>query len=664
MLPITAIQRWAASLPDYTVTAGILLLGAGLTAGIGLVRARDAVRQWLPGALMVGLGALSMWPAWAFGLRALSGLGLAGAGVALVFCMRGESPGSEAVPSSSAARLYLMGAMGLAAVLLFTDLGGYSGDSVLAWETTVVRRFGSAYLRGESLSHYIIRRLLWDDGVLSAGNTSLFYGAPTYALFHFIGFSTWTMRFAAVVATLLSIAVAHRLAQQFFGPVVASALAVAFALNPAVLFYGRYGSSLAGTVLAVLLAVSAAWKFLECDRSAWWRAVVCAGALYVATLQYSPARIVVLLLLGFIPAVTVLHWRRLGWQRAVGVVLIAVAACGVWRFEVAFQRQGMFLHARGEQFFDLITNPQYLDVVYGPDRVPPYLRAGAVTMRGQVELLGRTLLITVPQYLRALAPTLQLPPAGAVLAVDPPPLPLYYGPVALFILWGLVHSLRRWRSWPHLFLLLWVSAGTVPLLLTNRVDAHRMALCVIPLSCWAAFGVWEAVQVLTVAGVPAWVQHALGWALILSCTYSAVNLLYYERPQQDSPGRVLAQEVAAVSGPVSVAASGWQREAAWVDLQMLERTRQDPRRTARLLGESMVQDMRMEPDAVRPGKLMDELQHVVSSSTLVMMPAEDFPRLADMFRAKGFLVTEGGTPRYRVLRVAPATESVPRPMGG
>ncbi len=204
----------------------------------------------------------------------------------------------------------------------------------------------------------------------------------------------------------------------------------------------------------------------------------------------------------------------------------------------------------------------------------------------------------------------------------------------------------------------------MPLLLTNRVDAHRMALFVIPLSSWVAFGFWEAAQVLKVAGMPTRVQHSLAGALILSCTYSTVNLLYYEHPQRDSPGRVLAAEIAAVPGPVAAAVNGWQREAAWVDLQMLERTRRDPRRTARLLGETMVHDMRMEQDAVRAGTVMDELQHVVSSSTLLMMPAEDFQQLADAFRTKGFLVTEGGTPHYRVLRVAPATQSVPQPTGG
>src|SRR5207237_3675496 len=99
---------------------------------------------------------------------------------------------------------------------------------------------------------------------------------------------------------LLSIVAIYFLAGRFFGSVAGAAAAMLLALNASMLFYGRYGSSPAGTVLAVLLAVFCTWRFLESDNPPWWMAGACAAALYVATLQYAPARLTVLILLGFL----------------------------------------------------------------------------------------------------------------------------------------------------------------------------------------------------------------------------------------------------------------------------------------------------------------------------------------------------------------------------
>ena len=51
--------------------------------------------------------------------------------------------------------------------------------------------------------------------------------------------------------------------------------ALFFGLNTPVLFYGRYGSSIAGTLLAVLLAFYATWLFLESGRHTVLKAIFC-----------------------------------------------------------------------------------------------------------------------------------------------------------------------------------------------------------------------------------------------------------------------------------------------------------------------------------------------------------------------------------------------------
>ncbi len=651
---IAEIQRWATIVPDYVVTAVVLSVAATATLTFGLLRSRAAALLWLPGVAFVTLSAVTIWPLstsragwW------LRGVVLAAAGAALLaHAWRGgreqEESTGEGFAAARVSKLYLAIVALVAGVFLFYNLGGYSGDALLTWETSVVRWFAEAFVMGQSVTHFALQRFLWDDGILSAGNTSLFYGAPTYALFHTVGFSPWTLRCAAAAATLLSIAVAYAVGRHFFGPVVGAAMAAAFALNPCVLFYGRYGSSPAGTVLAVLLALLATWLFLEREQSAWRRAAVCAALLYLATLQYSPGRIVVLILLGFIPIGLAYQWRQVGWRRLLGIAVIALVAVGVWRLESSFHRQGSFLQARGETFFALLRSPAYISSLYG-GAVPQHIRAGALSVRDKIELLVRALKITVPQYLKSMLPVLAPPARGTVITSDPPPLQLYYGPVVVFILWGVVHSLRRWRSWPRACLLLWVVLGTVPMLLTNRVDAHRMMLFVIPLSFLAALGVWEAARVMERATVPRPLQHVFGAALALSAAHSAVNVLDYEQPPQSPASRAMAAEVVSAPGPVVLGVDGMQRDLGWIYLRLLERERQDPRRRARLLEEHVIRGVQP-PLGEPPEPYMRELQRLSTTATVLLVPADNFRLVAAALERRGVRVIERGTPQFHVLR--------------
>jgi hypothetical protein len=600
-----------------------------------------------------------MWPLSTVKPQWALGLVLVAAGIALLWRVRSE-PSEEAITAAAKPRSwtsvrYFLLALGLAACLLFYNLGDYTGDGLTVWEATVVFDFGKAFMHGQSVLQFIGQRFLWDDGILSAGNTSLFYGAPTYALFHLLGFSTWILRCAAVVATLLSLAVAFVLARRFFGAGVAAALTLLLALNPAVLFYGRYGSSPAGTMLAVLLAVLATWLFLERNRSAWWRALFCAAALYLATVQYSPARIVVLILLGFIPIALACQWRQLGWQRPLGVLLIAAVAVAVWYLEGWFHREWYFLHARGEQFFMMLQHPDYIDSLFGQQLVPPRFRAQPLQFADKAELLVRALMITVPQYLKLVLPVLAPPAQAAIVSYDPPPLPLYYGPVALFIVWGLMHSLRRWRSWPHLFLLLWMAAGSVPLLLTNRVDSHRTMLLIIPLSFWAAFGVWEAARLLAEARVPRVLQHLLALAMVLTGVYSAVNMIYYPQAPRSPLSQALVGELDTVPGKSLVGMDGWHRELGWVYLRMLERTRTAPHRASNLLEEGLLHGLQPDHGQVAEVFIRD-LRRVANGATVLLAPANSYRPLAAALTAKGLRVTERGLPEFHLLRIDEGVE--------
>ncbi len=654
ILPIADVQRWEAMVPDYVATAIVLLAAAATTLAWGLKRNRAGIRLWLPAVAFVTFGAVVIWPlsgsrvSWR--VRDLL-LGAAGAALLGDVLRRGkeqEEPAGEGRTASRLGRLYLATVVLVVGAFLFCNLGGYSGDTLLTWEPSVVQWFGEAFAAGQSVLQYTLQRFLWDDGLLSAGNTSLFYGAPTYALFRTVGFSPWTLRCAAAAAALVGIAVAYAVGRRFFGPPVGAAAAVALALNPCVLFYGRYGSSPAGTLLAVLLALLATWLFLEREQSAWWRAAVCAVALYLATLQYSPGRLVVLTLLGFIPIGLAYQWRQVGPRRLGGVAVIVLVGAGVWQLESSFHRQELFLQARGETFFALLRSDAGIKTLYG-GHVPPGLHAGTLSIRDKIELLGWTLKITVPQYLQLVRPVLAPHARGEVITSDPPPLQLYYGPLAVFIVWGATHSLRRWRSWPRACLLLWVALVTVPLLLTNRVDANRIMLFTIPVSFLAALGIREAARVMQQATVPVPLQHAFAVALALSAAYSAVNVLEREHPPESPAGRAMAAEAASVRGPVVLGVDGLQRDFGWAYLQLLERCRRDPGRPVRLLEDRIVHSV--QPSAGEPPESdVRELQRLGKTATVLLAPADSFRQAAAALERRGVRVTERGTPQFHLLR--------------
>ena len=651
MWPIAEVQRWAASVPDYVATASVLLAAATVTLLYGLLQNRSAMRLWLPGVAFVTCCAIVIWPvstSRANGWVRYLLLGAAGVALLVQILRREEDRAEGSRSTSRVGRLYLVGVALFVGAFLFYNLNGYSGDTLLTWETSVVGGFGEAYAAGKTASRYALQRFLWDDGLLSAGNTSLFYGAPTYALFLTLGFSPWTLRCAAAVATLLSILVAYFVGRHFFGPRVGAAVTVAFALNPCVLFYGRYGSSPAGTLLAVLLALLATWLFLEREQSALLRAAACAVALYLATLQYSPGRLVVLMFLGFIPVGLAYQWRHVGRRRLVGAGVIALAAIGVWRVESSFGRQESFLRARGETFFTMLRSSAGIETLYGGP-APPGLRPETLSRRDKVNLLARALKITVPEYVQLMRPVLVPHSRGEVITADPPPLQLYYGPVVIFILWGAAHSLWRWRSWLRACLLLWIALGTVPLLLTNRVDANRIMLFAIPLSFLAALGIREATRVMEHAGVPRLLQHTFAVGLALSAAYSAVNVLESERPPESSASRALTAEVASIRGPVVLGVDGMHRDLGWAYLRFLERWRRDPGQKVRLLEDSVVHGM--QPSAGEPPEVyLRELQLQSTAATILLAPADNFRRVAAALERRGIRVMERGTPEFHLLR--------------
>ena len=659
LVPVALVHRYAVIWPAYWVTASILFcVGVG-TLLCGFIRRGREFSPWAPGVLFIVAAAtlfnpwpLKTAPPWLPPVAQI--VAAAALAVHVVLRRREQSAASEPIASGDGAarfdtvptrsyRLYVVVAVVLAALILFADLGGFSGLP-LTWESAVIGGFAEAADSGQSVLAYALHSFLWDNGILSAGHTSLFYGVPTYALFQVAGYSIWTLRLLAVVATLLSIGVVAVLGRRFFGTVTGAAAAVLLGLNTAVLFYGRYGSSPAGTLLALLLAILATWYFLDTTRPPWWSGFACAAALYAATLQYSPARIVVVLLLILIAVVVVAQWRVLRWSRALGTIVIAAAAVGVWQLQKAYQVSQLFFFARGEQYLGFIHHRDYLREYLG--RV---IEPDAVTPVDAIELLYRLLQTTVPQYLALVLPHVGHTVPGAVITYDPPPLELYYVPAVLFILWGIFDSIARLPEWRPAFLLAWFVLGSVPLLLTNRVDAHRAFLFVIPLTLWGAWGVHEAARVLREARVPVVIQHVVAVALIATLAYYDINVLNYVTKPVMSVGPVLAEAVAAVPGPVLVGSTWDHREVGWARLGMLERNRRQPERFARLMDPGLLHGIVDDSDGPAEYHLRT-LKELLPTTTILLAPAERFQHTTAALQQRGARAAELDRGRLRLLR--------------
>jgi 4-amino-4-deoxy-L-arabinose transferase-like glycosyltransferase len=652
MLPVEEIHRWAATVPPYQATAGTILVVAAAVLLEGAIRVRGRFLRTLPALGFLVCGAAAFWPLTdeRYRVPVRNGL-IAAAAVALVAHLLVARPEPEEERAGGrAARGWVLAGWVLAALLLTHQL---HRTALMVWEATVVQGLHSAVLGGQDLLRFARERFFWDDGILSAGHTSLFYGAPTYALFEWLGFSPLALRLAPVAATLASIPLVYGIGRRFFGSTAGAAAAVLFALNPSILLYGRYGSSPAGTWLAVLLALFAVWTFLARPRTGWWMGAVCGATLFLATLQYSPGRIVVLILLGFLLLRSLWDWRHLWWQRLVGLILIGAAAAGAWQLQLTAHRQHLFLHARGEQFFQFLRQPGAIESLFGRKLVSQNLRPEQLTWCNKLEILQAVLETTVPQYGRLMAPRPTVPAQGAVMLYDPPSLPLYYAPLVLPILLGIVRSLRHWRSWPHQCLLAWLAAATVPLLLTNRVDSHRIVLFTIPLSFWAGMGVDEAARALRRAGIPRLGQGVVAAALLATIAFAMAHLLFYSRIGASVGVEELLAETRAVPGPVSLAWDTDHRTVAQVQLAMLERMRTERGWTGSMLAEGLVVGIKT-PEANRVSEYaLREITRLLREGkiTLLLAPAERFRGAAAALQRRELRVAERGSLVFRFLRV-------------
>lgn len=653
MLPISAVQQLAVRYPPHQLTAWLLICASLVTLVIGLVRNGRTFVRFVPGVAYVGVAAVLFLPPLLLRRLPVSEtviLGVAGLLlVAQVVLLRDVTSDDEVPTSSRAVWAYLAAAILTAAVLLFDRLGTLF-PILVAWEATVVDGFADAFALGQSVLTYAMNRFYWDDGILSAGHTSLFYGAPTYALLTHVGFTPLMLRLSAAVAALACVPTIYLIGARFFGRASGATMAFLLALSPSLLFYGRYGSSPAGTLLAVLLALLSAWAFLDRDRWAWLLGPIAGVIFFLATLQYAPARITIIALLAATVVLALARWRRLWWQRAVGLVLLGAVVAGAWHFEDVNRRTAMFVNARGETFLHFLTSPGTVKGLMGRDVTVRELQAGRLTLADKTALMVGVLETTVPQYWDEIVPNTGRPARGLAMTFDPPPLSIYYAPLVIFVLWGMGFSLMRVFDFRHFTLFVWVLLPAGPLLLTNRVDSHRIMLIVVPITIWAGLGIREAARAMRVALVPEIAQHAIAACLIGTAIFSAIYVLYQD-PRQNLPppiGTALAAEIRSIKGPVVLGMEWDHREVAWIGMDMVERTRADPQWQGSMMPEATLHGVSKERGGEPIELELRNLRRMVDNATVILAPADNYRAAVSAMQRRGVRATErlAATLRY------------------
>jgi hypothetical protein len=642
------LHRWAAVVSPHEVAAVLLLVAACTVLATGLWRRGRGFIRFAPPLLLVAVcelwllaagrrpEPLSAW--WPFAIAA---------GILVAIELVAGDELRRAIddrPAVAGGRVYLVVGWTVLCLALGLRLASAPGD-LLVWEGSVIEGFGDALRAGQSAAGFLGEVVLWDEGLVSRGDHSLLYGAPTYALLLGSGFGVLQLRIIAALLAAAAGAIVYALSRRF-GEAIATGAALALALSLPLLFYGRYGTSLTGAVVGSLLACWACWSLVAGPPRQWWRGLVAAVALIVATLGYSPGRLVALALLAVVLLFSATRITRGERWRLAGLALLVVILAGFWTWQ---QRRGTavsFLNARGEQIVNMMRQPGYLREFLGqpePDR--PHT-AGA-----WLDVAGKLAADRAPEYLSVLgAPLHRRIGFPDVVGRDPPRLPLFIAPLLPFLLLGLTGSLRRLARLENVTLLAWLLAASVPLLLTTRVDAHRLVLLVVPFAVWTAFGLAGIAAALDAARIGGPPRHVLAVTLIALVAWANVTVVVPPRPRSVTLAAAMIRELPGIRGEVVLASIADHREVGLVELALLERQRRDPASPSRRLEDEKVR-------ALADGVTLDEqrihgLVAQLGDGTLLLAPAERFTGTAGALRRARLEVVELGPPGARFWRAA------------
>jgi hypothetical protein len=502
---------------DSLTNGALFVLSLGAIGALWGIRNSRSRKEMSPSLyLALGFGSLcsltdGMLRWIAFGLAILSA-------ISHWVSHRGES--SRPPPSKTAT--YLFSGLGLLAVafLLFYRLVP-NFRIPLVWEGTVIHSF-IIEMQNFTVPEALLRRSLWSEGLLSEGDASLLYGFPTLLLLS-VHSSLFSLRIFSVIFFLTAALLIGFFCKRFAHAGVGAIACAVFGLNELGLVFGRYGSSIAATLFSVVVAFCCC--AMTVTRPTLLRVGIAVIALFIATLGYAPARLIVLALIVMTLVGLYSHTSISRFRYLVLTTVFCLGVGSVFLVQRHFSHSQLFVSARQEQFFKLFYSGMW------PDPLLPKWRAFKEETREPLLVdylsFGSELVLntTLPQLLDLTLPFDQAPAKKREFSADPLFLELYAPYLVPFLFIGILMSSTYFPPWVTQTLLVWCVAGLAPVLLTNRADSYRTSMALIPLSLWIAVGITETLNEFRKTLFPAPLMGAILCGALVATTTSRMHAL-------------------------------------------------------------------------------------------------------------------------------------------
>ena len=411
------------------------------------------------------------------------------AGLLSLFIVRRTLPKVQSAPVKALGSRTLATLLICAACLglLFHNLDSYSYKP-LVWEAVVIKGFLTELTDHVSIAPRLYSRLLWSEGLLSEGDCSLLYGLVTSELLpHFP--SMLTARIASVTWTAIGLAALYGMMRHLFNPSIAAIALAVCGLNELVLIFGRYGSSIAGTFSALIVAFWACSALVLKPR--YGLAVGAALALFIATLGYAPARLMVMMLTPLTAAGIIICSATEIRKKVFVATTFCLCIAGIVYWQSMHGRVGMFTSARQEHIPGMFITgywPDFLQSKWQALKNPSRIFSLSDYITFSKPIIAK---LTWPNLATVLSPFRPETRDPVVFEADPMFLRLYSPLLFPFLLVGMVTLRRFQHRWLEVTLWLCTLWTIGILLFTNRIDSYRAAFLILPISIWTSVGLYQ-----------------------------------------------------------------------------------------------------------------------------------------------------------------------------
>jgi hypothetical protein len=546
---------------------------------------------------------------------------------------------APAPPPLSRAATCVFSVMGLSAVtfLLFYKLAP-NFRIPLVWEGTVILSL-LPEIQNLKLPDALYHRLLWGEGLLSEGNSTLLYGFPT-ALLLSVSSSLFSLRIFSVIFFLAATILMGAFGKRFGHITLGVTVGIVFGLNELGLIFGRYGGSIAATIFSVVVALMCCAYTVA--RPTLPRVVIAVIAMYIATLGYAPSRLIVVVLI----AMTLLGlYSNKSISRSRHLILSAFLCLGVasvYLIQHRFSRTPLFMSARQEQFFKLFDSGMW------PDPMLPKWRAFKQENRTPLltdyfDYASDLVLNTTLPLLRNLTlPFDQAPDTKRAFLADPLFLELYAPYLFPFLVVGFLMTPSYLPRWGTQTLIVWCGAALLPILLTNRVDSYRSSMALVPLSIWIAVGITELLAQFRRTQFPSSLMGVIACGALVAITGSRIGALYDAHTAPTPTDRLIESlEPRFINGALIAVEEQEFRRSAQTQLLMLGRHQRGLAVPAEILSAGKYQALNSEAESdaeLRDRTLQEMINTIESGAAVIIGPRGPMNPAIRKLSSQGYMV--------------------------